>query len=294
VNPRYPIYVPSKGRSERALALTARFLRADGVPFKLVVEPQEREAYAAAWGEDSLLVLPFSNLGLGSTPARNWIWGHAVASGAERHWILDDNIRYIRRWWRGRRLMCDSGPALAACEDFADRYENLAMAGLNYQMFCIQSAPPFYLNVHVYSCILIMNSLPFRWRGRYNEDTDLCLQVLSSGWCTALINVFMANKLHTMTMRGGNTDQLYQGDGRLRMARSLERVWPYVVATKRRFKRPQHVIRGAWRGFDTPLRLKPGAVVDAAPNEYGLRLEQVKDVRSAGLQKLLGDSKKGR
>jgi hypothetical protein len=195
VNPRYPIYVPSKGRSEHALALTARFLRADGVPFKLVVEPQERQAYAAAWGEDSLLVLPFSNLGLGSTPARNWIWGHAVASGAERHWILDDNIRYIRRWWRGRRLMCDSGPALAACEDFADRYENLAMAGLNYQMFCIQSAPPFYLNVHVYSCILIMNSLPFRWRGRYNEDTDLCLQVLSSGWCTALINVFMANKL---------------------------------------------------------------------------------------------------
>jgi hypothetical protein len=78
----------------------------------------------------------------------------------------------------------------------------------------------------------------------------------------------------TMTMKGGNATELYKGDGRLKMARSLERVWPYVVETKRRFRRPQHVVRGAWRAFDTPLRLKPGVDLAKLPavEEFGMRM----------------------
>lgn len=40
--------------------------------------------------------------------------------------------------------------------------------------------------VHVYSCTLILNSIEQRWRLLYNDDTDLCLQVLAAGWCTIL------------------------------------------------------------------------------------------------------------
>lgn len=53
-------------------------------------------------------------------------------------------------------------------------------------------------------------------------------------------------------------------------------MWPGVVTTARRFKRAQHVVRGAWRGFDTPLRLRAG--VDPSkfkPDEYGLELVRV-------------------
>lgn len=95
-----------------------------------------------------------------------------------------------------------------------------------------------------------------------NEDTDLCLQVLASGWCTALINLFMIEKVATLTMKGGNTDQLYKQDGRLTMAQSLKRDWPGVVDVKRKFGRAQHEIKNQWRGFNTPLKPKPG--VDAA------------------------------
>ena len=60
------------------------------------------------------------------------------------------------------------------------------------------------------------------------------------------------------------------------MARSLERMWPGVVRTERRFHRPQHVILDQWRRFDTPLKLKPGVKLDELkPNEDGLVLEQV-------------------
>jgi hypothetical protein len=287
--PRYPIYIPSKGRSENCL--TARFLAKDGVPFYLVVEPQEVDEYAARFGEEHILVLPFSNQG-SVIPARNWIKERATAGGYERHWQLDDNIRWrwIGRRWKAQRFRCNAGIALAAVEDFVDRYENVAIAGLNYDMFLPdrQKYAPFNLNCHVYSCSLILNSLPHKWRGRYNEDTDICLQVLADGWCTVLINAFTAHKVWTMQMVGGNTSALYQGDGRLRMARSLERLWPGVVTTKRRFQRPQHIVKDAWRRFDTPLKLKEGINLSELPktNEYGMELVQVKPIKSENLRRL--------
>ena len=147
--------------------------------------------------------------------------------------------------------------------------------------------PPFYLNSRVYSCTLVLNRLPHRWRGRYNEDTDLCLQVLADGWCTVLVNAFLTQKARTMTIKGGNTAALYQGDGRLKMARSLERLWPGVVKTSRRFQRPQHVVYDAWRRFDTPLRLKPGVDLAQLPpvDDYGLRLAQVAEIKSESLRR---------
>lgn len=287
--PKYPIYVPTKGRADKLL--TARFLTEDEVPFYLVVEPQEREVYERHWPRASILTLPFSNAG-SVIPARNWIKDHATQSGYERHWQLDDNIRYVERRYYGKRFRCDAGVAFRACEDFVDRYENIAIAGLNYEMFVIngQKMPPFYLNVHVYSCCLILNSLPHQWRGRYNEDTDICLQVLADGWCTVLFNIFFVFKTRTMKIKGGNTADLYQGDGRLKMARSLERQWPGVVETKRRFERPQHVIKDSWRRFDTPLKLKEGLTLEALdkPNEYGMRLQQVKEeIKSETVKGLL-------
>lgn len=291
VAPRYPIYVPSKGRPD--ICYTARFLIRDDVPFRLVVESQERELYAARFGAQRLLVLPFSNMG-SVIPARNWIKEHATAEGHERHWQLDDNMMWVSRWYKGKRIRCDANIGLAAVEDFVDRYENVALAGLNYEFTAVQGRgqqprQPFWLNNHVYSCTLVLNSLPHKWRGTYNEDTDICLQVLADGWCTVLVNAFMVKKIRTMILAGGNTG-MYQGDGRLRMARSLERVWPGVVKTTRRWGRAQHIVADEWKRFDTSLKLKPG--VDPASfdsSKYSIRLVPQGPVKSERLKKLLAD-----
>jgi len=222
--PKYPVYVISKGRA--STCLTANFLIEDKVPFYLAVEPQEYEDYRKNYPDAKILQTPFSNLGQGSIPVRNFCWEHSIKEGHERHWILDDNIRNVFRRYRAKRIKCSSGVGFKVIEDFTDRYENIAIAGMNYSMFTPDrmARPPFWHNVHVYSCLLIMNSITNRWRGRYNEDTDLCLQVLADGWCTILTNIFTINKMQTMKMKGGNMDSLYQGDGRLKMARALERV----------------------------------------------------------------------
>jgi len=283
--PRYPVYVISKGRAD--CCLTARFLLDDGCPFHIVIEPQEREEYEQHFDSGLLLDLPFSDLGRGSIPARNWVWEHAKGHGAARHWILDDNINCIKRRFKARRIPCEAGAALYQCEEFVDRYTNIAVAGLNYCMFLPTHSRfrAFFQNVHVYSCLLIQNDLAHRWRGRYNEDTDLCLQVLAAGLCTVLFNAFSIKKVETGIMKGGNATELYKGDGRLVMARSLERVWPGVVETKRRYGRPQHVIN--WKKFDTPLNRRDDidwdAIEQAAPR---MSLTRKGTVKSAVVRRI--------
>lgn len=221
ITPRHPVYIISKGRWDSRL--TSRALEWTGVPYHIVVEPQEYDRYAAVIDPKKILTLPFSNLGLGGIPARNWVWEHSVAAGAKRHWILDDNISGFCRFYDNLKVEVDSGVLFRAIEDFVDRYENIAMAGFNYDYFAPRKRgskiKPITFNTRIYSGILLSNALSHRWRGRYNEDTDLSLRILKDGmtastpgrYATALFNAFLMYKKPTLTMKGGNTDELYKG-----------------------------------------------------------------------------------
>jgi hypothetical protein len=272
MNPSYPVYIISKGRWESRP--TARALERMRMPYRIVVEPQEVEQYAAVIDPSKILTLPFSNLGLGSIPARNWVWEHAAASGAYRHWILDDNIDGFYRLHRNLKTPVASGTIFKAAEDFVDRFENVAIAGFHYFMFAARKTkmPPFQKNRRIYSCILIRNDIPYRWRGRYNEDTDLSLRVLKDGHCTILFSAFLAMKRPTMTMKGGNTDELYKGDGRLKMAQSLQEQHPDVATITWKWGRWQHQVD--YSPFKrNELRLRPGLVIPDGPNNYGMVLQ---------------------
>jgi hypothetical protein len=247
-----------------------------GVPFHIVIEPQEYDNYAAVIDPAKILVLPFSNLGQGSIPARNWIWEYSIGLGAERHWILDDNILWFARLHKNQKLRVDNGVCFRAVEDIVSRYENIALTGLQYEMFtpALQKQRPFILNTRVYSCILIKNDIPYRWRGRYNEDTDLSLRALKDNWCTFLAQQFLCKKVTTMKVKGGNTESLYKLDGidgRLLMAQSLQAQHPDVVKIGRRWGRWQHVVD--YRPFkNNRLIKKPGIVIPEGVNNYGMVL----------------------
>ena len=188
--PRYPIYVISKGRHESRL--TAKALEKIGINYRIVIEPQEFDLYASVIDEEKILVLPFSNLGQGSIPARNWVWQHSISEGHKRHWILDDNISGFGRLNNNRKIKVKTSATFRAVEDFTDRYENVKMSGMNYRFFVPESSTkkPYLLNTRVYSCILLSNDIEHRWRGKYNEDTDLSLRILKDNHCTLLFNAF--------------------------------------------------------------------------------------------------------
>jgi hypothetical protein len=273
MNPRYPVYIISKGRWETRLTSTA--LERLGVPYWIVVEPQEYDSYCSVIDPLKVLKLPFSNLGLGSIPARNWVWEHAAATGAKRHWIIDDNIYSFGRFNNNLKTPVTDGTIFRAIEDFVDRYENVALAGMQYWMFILRKHArysPVRWNTRIYSCILIKNDIPYRWRGRYNEDTDLSIRALKDGWCTALFNAFYAEKATTMTLKGGNTDELYKDDGRLKMAQSLKDQHPELVKITQKWGRWQHHVDYRGFRFNRP-KLKEGFILPEGQDDYGMSLK---------------------
>lgn len=281
-HPSYPVYVISKGRWETRLTSIA--LEELDVAYKIVVEPQEYDQYAKVIDPKKILTLPFSNLGEGSIPARNWVWSHAISTGAARHWILDDNIRGFYRFQNNLKLRVGDGTTFKIIEDHVDRYENVGLAGMQYYMFVVRKEadrPPFYLNTRIYSCILVKNDLPHRWRGRYNEDTDLSLRVLKDGWCTLLYNAFIIDKMTTLTMKGGNMEELYKGDGRLKMAESLREQHPDVVKITKKWGRDQHQVNYA--DFKrNKLRLKDGIKPLEECDDYGMSLQILNEIEAIG------------
>lgn len=279
MNPKYPIYIVSKGRWESRL--TVKALEARNIPYLIVIEPQELDQYSAVIDREKILVLPFSNLGQGSIPARNWIWEHSIAAGAKWHWILDDNINDFYRLTGNIKYRTTSGTTFRICEDFANRYKNVAMVGMHYESLAPRKKkyPPFLLNTRIYSCILLNNEIPYRWRGKYNEDTDLSLRALKGGWCTILFYAFLAKKIATMKMAGGNTHELYRQDetfdGRLEMAKSLQRQYPDVVKITRKWGRWQHQVD--YRPFKkNRLVRRKDIEIPEGINNYGMVLKQVK------------------
>jgi hypothetical protein len=99
--------------------------------------------------------------------------------------------------------------------------------------------------------MLIKNDIPYRWRLKYNEDVDLCLQVLHNRGTTSSCVYYMADKVSTsVKMKGGNQDELYKGNDpkkHLLKAKMLESVWPQYAKTVIRFGRHHHLIN--WKVF---------------------------------------------
>lgn len=240
---KYPIYIISKGRHESRL--TAKALEDIGINYRIVIEAQEFDDYASVIDEAKILVLPFSNLGQGSIPARNWVWEHSISEGHARHWILDDNISGFGRLNNNRKIKVKTSATFRAVEDFTDRYENVKMSGMNYRFFVPEGSTrkPYMMNTRIYSCILLSNDIEHRWRGKYNEDTDLSLRILKDDHCTLLFNAFFCDKIGTLKMKGGNTEEVYaDSNNRRDFAESLREQHPDLVKVVWRYERWHHEV----------------------------------------------------
>lgn len=287
VQNKYPIYIISKGRAEYG-PHTAKALYELGIDFRIAVEPQDVEAYKQSpyIREDQILELPFSNHGLGSGPARNWCWEHSKANGFDRHWLLDDNINEFWRLHKNKRYRVGKGAApFRSVEDFVDRYENVALASLQYKFFAVDKAPyhPYILNSRVMSCILIDNHIDIRWRGKYNEDVDLSIRALKEGHVTMLVYAFLCGKLRTGTVKGGNTEEVYnnyQDDASYNKSKMLYEMHPDCVELVERYGRAHHHVNldrimNKHTGFSArqnkPI-LKKDAPIHNSVNNYGLEL----------------------
>lgn len=288
----YPLYIPSKGRWKTRL--TSDFLSKNMRTYHhIVVEEEQLKDYRAATKGNpfvKLIVLDkayqkdydaFDNLGMekskGSGPARNFIWDHASGAGHAFHWIMDDNIRAFYRLNRNIKARVTNSKMFRAMEAFAERYDNLGMTGPHYEMFVPRKFKrrPFVFNTRIFSCNLIRNDVPFRWRGRYNEDTDLSLRMLKNGWCTVLFYAFLQEKETTQSMKGGNTDEIYK-DGTLAKSKMIVDMHPDVCKLVKRYNRWHHQCN--YRKFGKlKLKFKEDVSIDKGIDDFGMKLRNYRN-----------------
>lgn len=287
INPQYPIYVVSKNRSDKCF--TSRFLTQMEVFHYVVVEPQDYILYKEEVENKYATILEldmfykdtydtFDSFGdtksKGPGGARNFCWEHSINNGFEWHWVFDDNATEGFHWmYKNQKVKCRTGEYFRAIEDFINRYNNIAIAGLNYSMFCkmCDKTPAFVMNTRIYSFLLIRNDIPYRWRGRYNEDTDLSLRVLKDGWCTIQFNSFLAGKCTTQKIKGGNTDEFYSKEGTYPKSKMLEDMHPDVAKVQWKFNRWHHQVD--YSGFKQELKFKDNYVQsNVKVNNYGMKI----------------------
>ena len=254
-NPKYPLYIVSKGRADSRL--TSKALEKMNIPYNIVIEEQEYDDYANVIDPKKIIILDkkyqeeyetLDNLGnsksKGPGPARNFIWDHSIKNGYKYHWVMDDNIERFLRLNNNLKTPVGNGSCFTAMEDFVQRYENVVMAGPQYFMFIPRKSkvPPFVKNTRIYSCNFIKNDTPFRWRGRYNEDTILSLDILKAGYCTIQFNAFMQLKTTTQVLRGGNSKEFYDKEGTLPKSQMQVDIHPDVSKIAWRFGRIHHYV----------------------------------------------------
>ena len=224
------------------------------VPYHIIVEKSEYDKYAAVIDPSKILITPekynteydpFWNDDdprIGPGAARNFAWQHSIDNGYDWHWVMDDNLDAFHRMTDNIKSEVSSGTIFKCMEDFVLRYDNIAIAGPNYYNFAkaTDALPPYVKNTRIYSCLFIRNDIPYRWRGRYNEDTDICLRVLKDGWATLQFNAFLQGKVTTQRMKGGNHEQFYEKDGTYLKSKMLEDMHPDVAKVVWKFNRWHH------------------------------------------------------
>lgn len=288
MNPRFPIYIITYKRWDSRQ--TERTLEEMNIPYYLVVDKEDVSKYEPLINNNLCTILEldpqyrlnydtfWKNEGpTGSGAARNFVWDHAISIGSEFHWIMDDNINGFVRLNRNKKIKVTSPSIFRAMEDFVLRYDNVSMAGPDYRFFAEQSSKlnPFVVNHKIYSCLLIRNDVPFRWRGRYNEDVDLCLRMMKAGWCLIQFKAFLQNKAATQTVKGGNNIEFYQKEGTYLKTKMLKEMHPDLVKMVIRYNRPHHYVD--YSVFEkNKLKFKDNIIINKGINEYGMKLVEIK------------------
>jgi len=221
---QFPIYIPSKGRADNCRTAN-RLVDLGCSNFKIVVEPNDYDGYAAHYSTDHLLTLDVNDHGCGYV--RQWIKTHSVSRGTQFHWQLDDDLTFKKRIDGKTVTQHDAAlTMLREVEDVVGRFINIGIAGLRHATFAYTQTDYVSINKQVASCVLVNNSTKARYRRGIVEDTDYSMSVLTEGFCTLLFNTLLYSGPPQGTQTGGHTGSAEFDDPAKDQNRELVRRWP--------------------------------------------------------------------
>lgn len=240
------VFVPSKGRAGRAVTVDRLF--ENGIPPYIVVPQGEELRYANAYPESMVLSCP--EKGIGRT--RAWILALARSRELGRIWILDDDISTlgVRLPVTGQKFLAVNWQTAMINMEGQAQLLKAALAGPMIRQFAWSAKPGIHLNRRVGMFVNLDTSGPWDYWPHFHEDTDLNLQVLTSGHRTALF----ADYAFTSAPMGENQGGCYDGyrDGHAeRAAQMLVKRWAHVpgLVSLTVNRKGQTVTKVDWRRF---------------------------------------------
>jgi hypothetical protein len=194
--PRFPVYVVSKGRAGKSRTVRHLF----GIPFMLVVEPQDEIQYRLAYPFALIYVLPENDLGVAY--ARQCMLEHVRSLGVEKFWQIDDNIGSFSVCVNGVWRRSTAVEVLTEVEDKADLL-GIEMAAPDFRAW--KHEHEWTKNSHTVCCVLTPTvSVDYDVSIVCHEDIDFCVRHLLAGGSTIRFHRLAIKKAHKMgTMIGG-------------------------------------------------------------------------------------------
>lgn len=227
----WPIYIPSKGR---ALTMsTPELLKESGVPFKIVVEPQDYDAYKNANPETSFMVLAKDNQGIGFV--RQSILDWARNSKDDWFWMMDDDITGFFKAVNGRNVKTSIDSILSICELNLERTWFVGQAALEYQQYSWSAKKDYTWNSYCDVCVAINTTITkgidYRSHMDLKEDRDFTLQILANaGLKTVRFSKFSFSAPKNGSNKGGLYQAYQQTDRELEAVNRMVKAWPGICS----------------------------------------------------------------
>ena len=226
----YPIYIPSKNRADSGT--TAKLFQKAGVPFYVLVEPQDADKYRKYYKEEELVVMDENDKGIDY--ARNFAKNHSKTLGAKFHWQFDDDVKAFRFRIGKQNVKTDAAQVINLAESVTDLYTNVGASSLMYDTWAFNATSPIKLNKMMASAMLFNNENDFKFEPHMVEDIDISMQYLSAGYVTLLFATALVTVPTTLNDKGGLGVDARLGEERKLRCENLVKKWgdDFKVITK--------------------------------------------------------------
>lgn len=213
-----PIYIATKGRPA---APAFKALGNEGIPFTIVVEPQDEQAYADALPGVPRLVLPKNDQGL--PYARQFIIEHArgVLPDDAWFWIIDDDTSGFATVEGKRCVPAPAVEVLSAAQDLAASVAGCAQASLEYRQYAWSATKDYTVDTFC-DCVVLFHvgrtrGIDYRTDIKLKGDREYTLRLILAGRVVLRMHRLAFSSPRNGTNVGGLADT-YAIDGAEREA----------------------------------------------------------------------------
>jgi hypothetical protein len=219
-----PIMIPTKGRAGKTK--TDKLMRAAGLSYCFVVEPQDLASYAATGSFH--MVLPSNDMGI--TYARQWILEQMRKQGYKKFWMLDDDIECFGEAIDGKTVTRDASVLLDAFNQLRT-YGPASMYSLELRQFA-WSSKSVQRDKIAMQCVMFdmqhCEGINYDLRLKIREDYDISFQAIFKGKGTLKSGKYYYG-IADMKSQEGGMSKYYNELTETHETQKLCRKWPGLV-----------------------------------------------------------------